>query len=168
MKFEDLKFMQLFGNCACIKYLGKDRLKGPVDNVICTNIKAIKLLLSNKYYETLMSAPYTTEVHKPMFKKDSTIKYNFEFVQILHINPFTEDHKKELKTRILRFNNFYKKVLSNSFYYFTISLNSALVDRITHKINKKLCEELINYLKEQKLLDKCIFVGTKLIKGHND
>ena len=168
MKFEDLKFMQLFGNCACIKYLGKDRLKGPVDNVDCRNLDTIKLLLTNKYYETLMSAPYTTEEHIPMFEKDSNTKYLFDFVHILHINPFTEEHKEQLKLRIKRFNNFYKKVKTNENYYFTISLNSALIDRFSHKLNKKLCFAIINYLREQKLLSKCIFVGTKLIKGHND
>ena len=168
MKFEDLKFMQLFGNCACIKYLGKDRLRGPVDNVDCRSLEIIKLLLNNKYYETLMSAPYTIEEHKPMFKKDSDTKYLFNFVHILHINPFTEDHKKQLKLRINRFNDFYKKVKTDKNYYFTISLNEALVDRNSHKLNKKLCYAIIKYLQEQKLLSKCIFVGTKLIKGHND
>ena len=167
-KFENLKFMQLFGNCACIKYLGKDRLKGPVDNVDCRNLDVIKLLLNNKYYETLMTATYKTEPHIPMFEKDSDTKYLFDFVHILHINPFTEKHKEQLKLRIDRFNDFYKKVKTNKNYYFTISLNEALVDRHSHKLNKKLCLAIIKYLQEQKLLSKCIFVSTRLIKGHND
>lgn len=161
MKFEDYKFMQLFGNCACIAYLGENRIRGPVDNVIATDVSLIKLLLFGNYIEALNTTNYEKTRHGVYFDGDSPWQYTFPFVKILHNNPMTEKYKQEVLKRIDTLKKFYKKVLINDKYFFTITLNEALVDKNIHTINKKLISTLLKYLKELKILHKCIFIGTR-------
>ena len=47
IKFEDLKFMSIGSNCAPILFLGKDRIRGPIDNMAITDAYAIKFLISS-------------------------------------------------------------------------------------------------------------------------
>ena len=58
VNLQDLKFMSIGGNCACIGFLGKNRIKGPVDNVIVGKPKCLDLLFSNKYLDYIINTSY--------------------------------------------------------------------------------------------------------------
>ena len=45
--FENLHFMQLWGDCSNLGYLGKDRMHGPIDNVYSVKPENIKLLFKS-------------------------------------------------------------------------------------------------------------------------
>ena len=161
MKFEDLKFMQLFGNCACIGYLGSRRIKGPVDNVIGVNVNQIKLLFTKKYAEALASYPFEKVKRKLSFEGDYGFFHKFSFVWTVHHDPFTTKYKQELNKRLNLFYDFLEKVRHSENYYFTINLNEMLVDKKQHTLNEKTFVEIIEYLQAEQILDKCIFIGTK-------
>ena len=163
MKFEDLKFMQLAGNCGCIGYLGKDRIKGPIDNVVTNGAGCIKLLIEDKYYKAVIDwADKAIQLKRtPNFEGDSLIAFKFKYVLICHNDPKTPEYKNELIKRCERFNNFLEKVKTDKNYYFTINLNENDVDRITHKLNIEQIESTIKYLKDLGILNKVIFISTK-------
>ena len=163
MQFEDLQFMQLAGNCASIGYLGKDRLKGPIDNVVTNGAGCIKLLIEGKYYKAVTD--WATKAiqlkREPNFEGDSLIAFKFKYVLICHNDPKTPEYQNELLIRCQRFNDFLEKIKTNSNYYFTINLNENDVNRITHKLNIKQIEATIKYLEDIKLLNRVIFISTK-------
>ncbi len=161
IKFEDLKFMQLFGNCACIGYLGSKRIKGPVDNVIGVNVDQIKLLFTKKYAEALATYPFEKAKRKPSFDGDYDFFHKFSFVWTAHHDPFTEKYKQELTKRLTIFYNFLEKVKTTDNHYFTINLNEMLVNKKQHTLNEKKFIEIVKYLKSENILNKCIFIGTK-------
>lgn len=160
-------FMQLFGNCACIGYLGKDRYKGPVDNVIGINSHLIKLLLENRYYTDFIKAKYSKTPHKPFFKNDYEYYSNYYCVRIVHENPDTEKYRQILKERCENFNSFYKKVISEDNYYFTITLNESMIDKKQNTLKGNCLIDVINMIKKYNLSDKVIFVGTIALDSTN-
>ena len=58
MNIDALKFMSIGGNCACIGFLGPNRLRGPVDNVIVGNAKCLELLLTDQYYNFIIKESF--------------------------------------------------------------------------------------------------------------
>lgn len=164
MKYE---FMQLGGNCACIGYLGKNRLKGPVDNVILKTTNLIKLLIENKYYDYLYNNTPTLSKRTPGWDGDSPFFYQYPDVWIAHHNPQQEKYKKELKERIQRFNDFLKQVRETNTHFFTINLNEFMIDKGNHTLKKNTLKEILEYLQKISLLDKVIFISTKLKTKNN-
>ena len=69
---------------------------------------------------------------------------------------------------MLVFNDFYKKVLTDDKYYFTLNLNEFDVDKKTHRLKGNKFIEILDYLKELNLLDKVIIVGTRLDENKTD
>ena len=159
----EYKFMQLAGNCACIGYLGPNRLRGPVDNVVTNGADFLKLLLEGDYYTAVANwADRAIQLDRiPNFDGDSKIAFKFKHVLICHNDPRSSKYQQELKLRCEQFNKFLDKVKTDSTYYFTINLNENDIDRITHKLNKQAVEKTLNYLKNINLLDKVIFIETK-------
>lgn len=163
LRFDDLRFMQLSGNCACIGYLGKNRLKGPIDNVVTNGSGCIELLLSGQYYNSIVQWADKAIVSKrnPNFIGDSDVAYKFKYVQIVHNNPTLPAYQAELQKRYNIFLNFFEAVKTDQVSYFTINLNENDVDRITHKLNRDHILGIIDCLKKYNILHKVIFISTK-------
>ncbi len=159
----EFQFMQLAGNCACIGYLGKNRIKGPVDNVVTLGTGALNLLLKGEYAKAVIdwADKSIVSARVPNFEGDSTFAYKFKYVLIVHNDPKDKKYQEELIKRYNTFLSFLKKVKANKNYYFTFNLNEIYIDRITHKLNTKELEKTLNLLKEYDLLSKVIFISTK-------
>ena len=155
----EYKFMQIYGSCAATHYLGPDRIRGPVDNVLTKNYKTIDLLLTNNYLNYLKNNIPEQKDRQPSFEGDSTVCYSYELVEIVHQNPQTEKYLTEAARRVNNFNNFLKNI-ANPAYYFVYSLNIYDLDNKTHKLKLNRLEDNIKYLKQHNLLQKVIFVGT--------
>lgn len=153
-------FMQLAGDCSCLGYLGLDRIRGPVDNVLTKGYKCIEKLINDLYYDEICNTKPDLYKHKKYFKGDIETTYDYPDVQIIHNDPLSVEYLQELKARCIVFKDFYKKVISNDNYYFTINFNSFDVDKNNNEINNNI-NKTINYLKEKDILDKTIFIGLR-------
>lgn len=156
----DYHFMQLAGDCSCLGYLGNDRLRGPVDNVLTKGYKCIEKLLNNEYYNEIVNIKPELHKHKKYFTGDIETSYDYPNVQIIHNHPTDISYLNELKARCIVFNDFYKKVLTEENYYFTVNFNSFDLDTNNNEINENI-RKTIEFLKEKNLLDKTIFVGLR-------
>lgn len=163
-KFEELKFMSIGANCADIGYLGPDRLRGPVDNM--SGVKGI-LCFESLFNNTFLEEFKATPIQKPRFKNyegDSDICYIYKSFAVCHNNPLEEKFIENLKKRYDNFIEFYSHIKEPN-YYFTYSLNTEIL-KATHTIqNEKLLRDEISLLKNLGILNKTIFVGTRLIKN---
>ena len=155
----EYKFMQIYGNCAATHYLGKDRIRGPVDNVLTKNYQTIDLLLTNKYLDYLKNNIPEIKERTPNFEGDSAIGYCYNLIDVVHQDPRTDKYLAETAKRINNFNSFLANIKKPD-YYFVYSLNIYDLDNKTHKLKFDRLEKNIKYLKQKKLLDKTIFVGT--------
>jgi len=161
MKFEDLKFMSIGSNCAPILFLGKNRIRGPIDNMAITDAYAIKFLIENTFFNYICDETNFI-ITNPKYGKgrpaDPDVWFIYKYVNILHNDPRTDKFKVELKKRCELFNSFLANVKTNKNYYFTFCLNEAMVDTTTHKLKDKTLYYICEYLKSIALLDKVIFV----------
>lgn len=155
------KFMQLWGDCSDLGYLGPDRLKGPIDNVFSKQPKNIELLLTDKYFDLITSEKYSTFNRRPSFLNDSTIGYEFSTVSIIHNDPTSNSYITQLKQRCEAFNDFCAKVKTENNYYFTINFNDSLCNPKTNTLRNNGLHEIIEILQQYGILNKCIFIGLK-------
>lgn len=163
----DYYFMQLAGDCGGMGYLGINRLRGPVDNVITKGSKCIKALLDNKYYEHIITNTPNIIPHKVWYEGDADKTYDYDIVQIVH-NHVDDKYINELRARCILFNDFYKNVLSKDNYYFTVNFNLFDLNDANEEINSSI-ETIIKTLIEYGILNKVIFVGLKAMKrGHGN
>lgn len=162
--FNNLHFMQLWGDCSNLGYLGRNRSHGPIDNVYSVKPENIKLLLENKYYDHILNYKFTTSDRFPNFDGDSTVEYDFDYVKILHNDPTTAKYKAELKKRIEYFNNFYTDLKEKDNYYFTVNFNDEVVFQKDNSLKGNTLIAIIELLASYNILHKTIFVG--LNKGN--
>ena len=158
------QFMQIYGNCLAVHCLGKNRLRGPVDNVLTKNYKAIELLCNNKYYDYIKNATFIEKPRKASFLGDSTIAYCTDIVRIPHNDPRTKEYLTNLKARCETFNNYLKtlRTNNNNFLIYTINFYDVTA---SHKLKKNNFINNIKYLKKLNLLNKTIFIATKTKNG---
>lgn len=155
-------FMQLWGDCSGLGYLGDIRNRGPIDNVYSVLPQNIELLLNNEYYNYITTSTPQEYPRRPSFVGDTGRTYDYKTVKIIHNNPLTVEYQKQLLRRIEAFNEFYKQLKENKNYYFTINLNNEIVNPATNTfISEEKLLEIIKILKEYNILDKTIFVGLK-------
>lgn len=159
MKYNKDKFMSIGGYCLNLWVLGKNRIRGPIDNVLMISAETIKLLLENKYYSYLKH-------HTPckMPRKDLPERYCFQYdnlVQIYHNNVYSEKFKPELKKRVNNLNKFYKNLLTNKDYYFVFCIPHTWVDINNGELKNNELEKCILYFKQYNILDKIIFIGNR-------
>jgi len=177
ININDLKFMSIGCNCADIGFLGKDRIKGPVDNVDILRHEIFELLLSNKYFDLIKNGKYI-KIDKKSWQFGWPNDYAFIFyylrsdgerlIRLEHEDVKTIKYEEELLKRCLVFNDFYTKVLSDNNYYFTFCFNEIVIDNNKSKIcSRGFIEESINIFIKYKILDKIIFVGTKTSNKDN-
>lgn len=164
LKIEELKFMSIGANCADIGYLGKDRIRGPVDNMSgIDKVLCFECLFNGTFLDEFKKLPKIKSRVKN-FEGDSDKCYFYNSFAVCHNNPFEEKFKLELVKRYNNFKNFYSHIQEPN-YYFTYSLNTE-ISKITHTIeNRSLIEREICFLKDLKILNKTIFVGTRLVKN---
>jgi hypothetical protein len=149
-------------------YLGVNRLRGPIDNVVTKGSTCIKALLDDKYYEHIVTSKPKISPHKITFNGDSDTTYDYDIVQIVHNKATDINYQNELKARCILFKDFYKKVLTENNYYFTINFNSLDLDSNNKELNNNI-ENIIKTLKEYGILDKVVFVGLKATsKGYGN
>lgn len=167
MVFEDMKFMSIGGNCAPIGFLGKDRIRGPVDNLAGVRDKlCFECLFDGTFLEDFKKEPKIENRH-PGYTGDSDKAYIYEHYAVCHNNPFEEKYKIELKKRYETFLDFYSHIELPA-YYFTYSLNTE-ISKTRNKIqNKELIDKEISFLKDKGLFQKTIFVGTKNVNVKNN
>lgn len=159
---KNTKFMQLWGDCSGLGYLGDLRLRGPVDNVYSVKPANIKLLLDNKYYEHIINTTPNEYPRKKSFAGDVGRTYDYGTVKIIHNIPTTDAYRKVLAERINAFNNFYENLKHNNNYYFTVNLNNEIVNPETNTFrNEEYLKEIISILAQYNILHKTIFVGLK-------
>lgn len=167
MKFEDLKFMSIGGNCAPIGFLGKDRIRGPVDNLAGVKGKVcFECLFDDTFLDDFKKQPIIQD-RVPGFPNDSDKAYIYEHYTVCHNNPLEEKYQIEIKKRFDRFKDFYTSI-QHSDYYFTYSLNTEISKRENKIQNLPLLEKEIQLLKDLNVLHKTIFVGTKNVKIKNN
>ena len=102
----EYKFMQIYGSCAAVHYLGPDRIKGPVDNVIAKGVGLLNALLNNTYLEHLQVQIPEVKQRNPIFEGDSPVYYCYDIVNIVHEDPRTEKYQIALQKRLNNFNYF--------------------------------------------------------------
>ena len=162
INFEDCKFMSLGGNCTNIYLLGwKNRLKGPIDNVLIEKVGAIQLLLENNYYNYVKNKPVKLTPKAPQGNDPLFSSSYFAGMTMLHNDPKTEKYLNELKTRIEVFNQFYtelKQPKNNNFFIFVLNNRTNYYGQKT--LRGTLLIDILEYLKKLKILNKVIFIGT--------
>lgn len=160
MKFEDLKFMSLGGNCAALALLGKERIRGPVDNLAGVKNKlCFESLLNDTFLKDFEKTPIISD-RVPNFEKDSDKQYTYEHYAVCHNNPTTEKFKLEIEKRYNNFKDFYAQI-SETDHYFIYCLNTE-ISKASHTVqNPKLLKAEIDFLKKKNILQKVIFVETK-------
>lgn len=167
MKFEELKFLSIGGNCAPIGFLGKDRIRGPVDNLAGVKGKiCFECLFDGTFLDEFEKTPIIQK-RNPGFPNDSDKAYIYDHFSVCHNNPFEEKYKKEITKRYETFIDFYSKIAFSN-YYFTYSLNTE-ISKTNNKIqNSDLLEKEIEFLRKRHILNKTIFVGTKNVHIKNN
>lgn len=165
MKFDDLKFISIGSTCATIGVLGNDRIKGPVDNLAgCKGTICFEVLFNGKFISSIFeNQPIITD-KKPGYEGDSDKYYQYSHYTVCHNNPLENSYRKELLKRYQTFLDF-KKDINNDDHYFIYSLGSADVNKRTHELNVPHIEKEIQYLKDIGVVNKTIFVGTRLVKN---
>lgn len=161
--------MQLAGNCAGLGYLGNNRTKGPVDNVVTKGKKCLEALFSNTYFEQVKNGPCITTRKTPQFENDAEYMFEYPFVKILHNNITDPKYLDSLFKRIESFNDFYKKVKTRKEkdHFFTINLNEYDLAYFSKdfKLKGNNFMEMLDYLQEIGICEQCILVLTKLDKS---
>lgn len=169
-------FIQLAGNCEGMGYLGDNRIRGPVDNVVTKSVLCLKKLFNNEYLSSLYNESCKMIPKEKQFENDSDWIFDFNFVKILHNNITDTKYKISLQKRIETFNDFLNKVKTRKEkdHFFTINLNEYDVD---YKSTEHKCKpefiEMLEYLKSEGIIEQVIIVQSKLthaehINNRND
>ena len=161
---ENLKFMSIGSNCYGMAYMGEQRVRGPIDNVLALKglTSSISLFEGTLENEILHTTPIECKKTNPS-QNDITFKYkNF---WIVHNDVKTEKFKEEFHKRILNFTNFYKNINSPE-YWFIYNLGQfdvKFADGIGRGTNTEEPTDFfirgLEYIKNLNLLNKVIFVG---------
>lgn len=163
-EIENLKFMSIGSNCYGMAYMGEQRVRGPIDNVLALKglSSSISLFEGTLENEILNTTPKVYDKTNPS-QFDVTFKY--ENFWIVHNDVRTKEFKEEFHRRIQNFEKF-RKNISLPDHWFVYNLGQFDV-KFTDGIGKgenteKPTEFFLNgleYFKMLNLLDKIIFVG---------
>ena len=169
-------FLQLAGNCEGMGYLGADRIRGPVDNVVTKGVKCLKKLFNNEYLSSLYSTSCKMIPKDKQFDNDASWIFDFDFVKILHNNITDPAYYASLRARIDTFNDFLYKVRTRieKDHFFTINLNEYDVDYTStiHTCKPEFLK-MLDFLQKENVISQVIIVQSKLsnsthINNRND
>lgn len=159
-------FLQLCGNCEGMGYLGPNRIRGPIDNVVTKGVKCLKRLFNNTYLSAIYSEPCKAYHKDKQFDNDSEWAFEYDFVKILHNNITDISYKTSLQKRIDTFNDFLYKVKTREEkdHFFTLNLNEYDIDYKSniHKLSGSNFIKVLEFLKSNGVISQCIVVQSKL------
>ena len=163
-EIKNLKFMSIGSNCYGIAYMGEQRVRGPIDNVLAlkglsSSISLFERTLENEILNT------TPKVYDKTNPSQFDITFKYENFWIVHNDVRTKEFKEEFHKRIQNFEEF-RKNISLPDHWFVYNLGQFDV-KFTDGIGKGNNTEVptdyflngLEYFKMLNLLDKIIFVG---------
>lgn len=165
MNFEDLKFMSIGSSCVYLACISKDvRLRGPVDNIKLKNIKALKILLENRFFDYIKNTSYKTTRKKlgDFQKGDCEIISDFpdDTFTYIHNLPSGDHFFNNLKIRCDNLKEFLNKVTKDDNSWLLFSLSGSYVEYGTGKLINNQLYQILSYLKDKNLLNKTILIGS--------
>lgn len=160
----NLKFMSIGSNCYGMAYMGGQRVRGPIDNVLALKglSSSISLFEGTLKNEILNTTPKLYDKTNPS-QNDITFKY--ENFWIVHNDVRTKGFKEEFLKRIQNFEEFRKNINlpENWFVYNLGQFDIKFTDGIGNGENTEEPTDYflngLEYFKMLNLLDKIIFVG---------
>ena len=158
--------MSIGGNCRGMPLLGKNRIRGPIDNVeLLQGLLSSKILFENTLLDILNKEIPEQHKRKPTFEGDSDISYIYSEFMVVHNNPLNDGYIREITKRMDTFNTFLSHIGEPN-YFFIYTLNNE--DFIKDDLGKSNFNKGLNFLIENNLLEKVIFIGTKCEKKGYD
>lgn len=163
-EIDNLKFMSIGSNCYGMAYMGDQRVRGPIDNVLALKglSSSISLFEGTLENEILNNIPKLYDKTNPS-QNDITFKY--ENFWIVHNDVRTKKFNEEFHKRIQNFEDFCKNINlpENWFVYNLGQFDVKFTDGIGKgKNTEEPTDYFLNgleYFKMLNLLDKIIFVG---------
>lgn len=163
-EINNLKFMSIGSNCYGMAYMGDQRVRGPIDNVLALKglSSSISLFEGTLENEILNTTPKLYDKTNPS-QNDITFKY--ENFWIVHNDVRTKKFKEEFHKRIQNFEDFRKNInLPENWFVYNLGQFDV---KFTNGIGKGNNTEEptdyflngLEYFKMLNLLDKIIFVG---------
>lgn len=163
-EIKNLKFMSIGSNCYGIAYMGEQRVRGPIDNVLALKglSSSISLFEGTLENEILNTTPKVYDKTNPS-QFDVTFKY--ENFWIVHNDVRTKEFKEEFHKRTQNFEEF-RKNISLPDHWFVYNLGQFDV-KFTDGIGKGNNTEEptdyflngLEYITKLGVLNKIIFVG---------
>lgn len=163
-EIENLKFMSIGSNCYGMAYMGEQRVRGPIDNVLAlkglsSSISLFEGTLENEILNT------TPKVYNKTNPSQFDITFKYENFWIVHNDVRTKEFKEEFHRRIQNFEEF-RKNISLPDHWFVYNLGQFDV-KFTDGIGKGNNTEEptdyflngLDYITKLGILDKIIFVG---------
>ena len=78
MKYLPENFISIGGCCLGLYILGKDRIRGPIDNVLLFSYKIIKFMLKKQYIYYLQNTPYIKRKKKKIRPNEPHVNFLFK------------------------------------------------------------------------------------------
>lgn len=156
LKFSDLKFMSIGGNCADTYFLGKDRIRGPVDNLYFEKgLENVFDVLDGKILREIISRKF--EIKK---SGNDTLRIYPCRIRVVHNDPFQKEYIEEFRKRFYRLINFINTRDPKNILVYTINRNDVIEDNQPFHLKKSFYDS-VDRLNKMNLLNRIIFVGTK-------
>ena len=163
-EIENLKFMSIGSNCYGMAYMGEQRVRGPIDNVLALKglSSSISLFEGTLENEILNTTPKVYDKTNPS-QFDVTFKY--ENFWIVHNDVRTKEFKEEFHKRIQNFEEFRKNInLPDHWFVYNLGqFDVKFTDGIGKGENTEHPTEFflngLKYITKLGILDKIIFVG---------
>lgn len=163
-EIDNLKFMSIGSNCYGMAYMGEQRVRGPIDNVLAlkglsSSISLFKGTLENEILNT------TPKLYDKTNPSQNDITFKYENFWIVHNDVRTKKFKEEFHKRVQNFDEFRKNINlpENWFVYNLGQFDIKFTDGIGKGENTEEPTDYflngLEYFKMLNLLDKIIFVG---------
>ena len=163
-EIKNLKFMSIGSNCYGMAYMGDQRVRGPIDNVLAlkglsSSISLFERTLENEILNT------TPKVYNKTNPSQFDITFKYENFWIVHNDVRTKEFKEEFHKRLQNFEDFRKNInLPDHWFIYNLGqFDIKFSDGIGKGTNTEVPTDYflngLEYLRGLNLLDKTIFVG---------
>lgn len=160
-----MKAMSICGNCASLCYLDTTvRVPGPVDNWFAKKGFLSTMSLFTNFNQQLKTGWIKAVPRKKQYQEDCDTTFEYADYYCYHINMEEPKNVEKVMKRYESFISFWKKVKTESDYYFVYTLNRIDIN-IKNKF-KTLSNDTVSALNEIKKfipIEKLILVGTPMI-----
>lgn len=163
-EIENLKFMSIGSNCYGMAYMGNQRVRGPIDNVLAIKglTSAISLFNGTLENEILNTIPKEYAKTNP---SQNDITFRYENFWVVHNDVRTDKFKEEFHKRIQSFNDFYKNIKLPDYWFiynlgqFDVKFSEGVGRGENTEIPTEYFLSGLDYMKKLGLINKIIFVG---------